>query len=216
MEIKDYYTILEVRPTASGKDIKTSFRRLALKYHPDTNNGNALSEALFREVQEAYAVLSDPQQREEYNYKRWYNRSIGEGFREQVVTPAALAAESQKLQQYVGNMNIFQVDYASLSYHIRQLLTESNLAILREGKELPVNRQIIRSLLMAAAPLPLPYAVPVAGLLEQLAADDATTLREIRHFLQEKKAHANWDKYKWVVVLSVTALLCLLIFLVGR
>ena len=52
-QIKDYYTILKVAPTATLQEIKQSFRRLALRYHPDKNNNDPLAEAQFREVQEA-------------------------------------------------------------------------------------------------------------------------------------------------------------------
>ena len=51
MQLKDYYKILEVEPLASPQEIKKSFRRLALKYHPDKNAGNQLAEAQFKEVQ---------------------------------------------------------------------------------------------------------------------------------------------------------------------
>ncbi len=56
----------------------------------DKNNGDHLSAALFREVQEAWEVLSDPALREEYNYKRWYSRSIGEAFVEKALSPDAI------------------------------------------------------------------------------------------------------------------------------
>ena len=66
-EFKDYYAILGVSKTANGDEIKQKFRKLALKYHPDRNQGNKLAEAKFKEISEAYEVLSDDEKRSQYD-----------------------------------------------------------------------------------------------------------------------------------------------------
>jgi DnaJ-class molecular chaperone len=66
---RDYYTVLGVPRTASEKDLKTAYRKLARKHHPDVNPGDKRSEAQFKEIGEAYAVLSDPDKRKKYD--RW-------------------------------------------------------------------------------------------------------------------------------------------------
>lgn len=65
--MKDYYAILGVPKTAKPEEIKTSFRKLAKKYHPDLNPGDQQAEARFKEVNEAYAVLSDDGARAKYD-----------------------------------------------------------------------------------------------------------------------------------------------------
>jgi DnaJ-class molecular chaperone len=67
VEYKDYYKILGVPRSASAKDIKAAFRKLARKYHPDFNKGDAKAEARFKEVNEANEVLSDPDKRKRYD-----------------------------------------------------------------------------------------------------------------------------------------------------
>src|SRR3954470_10286458 len=62
--MKNYYDILGVAKTANESEIKTAFRKLAQKYHPDKKGGD---EAKFKEVSEAYAVLSDKKRREQYD-----------------------------------------------------------------------------------------------------------------------------------------------------
>jgi len=66
-DFKDYYSILGVSKSASADDIKRAFRKLARKYHPDVNPGDQNAEAKFKEVSEAYEVLSDSDKRRKYD-----------------------------------------------------------------------------------------------------------------------------------------------------
>jgi DnaJ-class molecular chaperone len=67
MDYKDYYKILGVTRTASSDDIKKAFRKLARKYHPDVNPGDKKAEEKFKEINEAYEVLSDSEKRHRYD-----------------------------------------------------------------------------------------------------------------------------------------------------
>lgn len=72
---KDYYIILGIKPSATLKEIKSAYRLLARKYHPDVNKGNKLSEEKFKEIGEAYSVLSDEKKRKQYDLLKGYNRT---------------------------------------------------------------------------------------------------------------------------------------------
>lgn len=76
---KDYYQILGVSKTAKEDEIKKTFRKLALKYHPDRNPGDKAAEEKFKEVSEAYEVLSDPEKRQKYDQFGQYWQQAGQG-----------------------------------------------------------------------------------------------------------------------------------------
>jgi molecular chaperone DnaJ len=74
---KDFYAVLGVAKDVSDAELKKIYRKLARQYHPDSNPGDAAAEAKFKEISEAYAVLSDPQERAEYDQLR----AMGSGAR---------------------------------------------------------------------------------------------------------------------------------------
>ncbi|MCU1386427.1 MAG: hypothetical protein JWL71_5124 [Acidobacteria bacterium] len=67
MDFKDYYSALGVAKTASQKEIKAAYRKLARKHHPDVNQGDKSAEGRFKEINEAYEVLGDPDKRKKYD-----------------------------------------------------------------------------------------------------------------------------------------------------
>ncbi len=80
MDYKDYYKILGVTKSASTDEIKKAYRKLAVKYHPDKNQGNKKAEELFKEANEANEVLSNPEKRKKYdelgeNWKQYENQN---------------------------------------------------------------------------------------------------------------------------------------------
>ncbi|MDD1421899.1 J domain-containing protein [Dolichospermum sp. ST_sed1] len=79
-DFKDYYAMLGISKIATSEEIKQAFRKLARKYHPDVNPNNKQAEAKFKEVNEAYEVLSDPDKRKKYDQFGQYWKQAGTGF----------------------------------------------------------------------------------------------------------------------------------------
>ena len=216
MQLKDYYKTLEVEPVATQQEIKKSFRRLALKFHPDKNAGNPIAEAQFKEIQEAYEILSDPEQRKEYNYKRWHLRSIGQTYSERPLTPAAILEECRALKLYIDSMSIFRVDYDLVSRHIRQLINSSSIGILQQFNDTATNLEIVNTVIQASRPLPLRYFLPISQLLLQLAGPEPAAAGLVQSHIREKRIHEKWDIYKWVLMLIITTLLIWLMIEFGK
>lgn len=78
-DFKDYYAILGVSRTADSEEIKRAYRRLARKYHPDLNPGDRKAEAMFKDINEAYEVLSDTDKRRKYDQFGQYWKQVGTG-----------------------------------------------------------------------------------------------------------------------------------------
>jgi curved DNA-binding protein len=100
----DYYALLGVPKTAGESEIKSAYRKLALKHHPDRNQGNKTSEGKFKEINEAYEVLSDPKKRKMYDQfgKDWQG---GQGYRP---PPGGGYQQRQQRQQPGGFQSHYQ------------------------------------------------------------------------------------------------------------
>ena len=115
MEFKDYYAVLGVSPEATQDEIKRAYRKLALKYHPDRNPGNKEAEEKFKEINEAYQVLGDPEKRAKYDqmraqYERWKQAGMPGGFdwsQWAAAGPGGVRVEFRDLDDLLGGVGGF-------------------------------------------------------------------------------------------------------------
>ena len=213
---KDYYKILEISATATQKEIKTSYRKLAQRYHPDKNQGNPISEAYFREVREAYGILSNPRQRESYNYERWVHRGTGKKFRGPAFTPETILQDILSTRKYLSTVDMFQMNQEALYFHLKEILSDHNLVVLQECKNEQVNQQILHELMAAAQLLHFKFAELLSESLMKLAAADREMIDQVKNYLDDARRNEQWEKYKIPLTLLATLLISFLIFYLGR
>lgn len=104
--MKDYYRILGIKPTATESEIKSAYRVLAKKYHPDVNPGDATAASKFADINEANSVLADPKARAEYDAKIKEHAS-GQPSREDIIARQRAQAQAAARQAaYRNNMNM--------------------------------------------------------------------------------------------------------------
>ncbi|NJM70763.1 MAG: DnaJ domain-containing protein [Scytonema sp. RU_4_4] len=119
-DFKDYYATLGVSKTASQEEIKQAFRKLARKYHPDVNPNNKQAEARFKEVNEAYEVLSDSDKRKKYDQFGQYWKQAADGF------PSGAGVD-------MGGFDFSQ--YGSFDEFINELLGRFGTSSTRGGRQ---------------------------------------------------------------------------------
>lgn len=215
MYSKDYYNILGVQPEASAEQIKKSYRRLALKYHPDKNPGDAIAENVFIQIVEAYNILSDKKKREEYHYKTFYARNY-KSKKSVVITPLSVLNNAVSLKKQIENANPFRINKDAVLFQIEQVLSQNNLLLPEQEKQELINNQIVEALLAAAKPLDYVSSETVANKLQVLANGNNYLQNKIDLFLNSKKRNDKWNKYKPVIAMAFTILLCLIIYFASR
>lgn len=216
MPFKNYYAILGVAPNASETDIKKKFRKLALQYHPDRNAGNEFAVMHYREIQEAYDILSDTAKRYQYN-REWQLHHPGvniEAYEE--VSPEAILKNCQQLQRQLRGMDPFRVNQRIILSQLHKILQPENIGLLRFHNEMPVNRQIVELLLEVNAVLPKTSRNYVVEQLRQIASGDERLLALIEQEEKIVQRRHAWERYSPLLALLIAIIVCVLIYWLSR
>lgn len=215
MLLKDYYKILEITSSATDADIKKSFRRLALLYHPDRNFGSNLHEAKFKEIKEAYEVLSDSRKRQEYN-SRSRDRSQTEKKKQfRPPNPRTILDQTIVFRKKITALDPERMNKPALYHHLQQLLAIQNILILKHNNDYEINNRFIDEVLDCSRFLPFSQVEKICLQLTELAGADNETYRKIFQFSRQSRLQTYWNKYKLLFAIIVALLLCLLIYILS-
>ena len=209
---KDYYKILRIPYNANEKEIKKSYRQLAMKFHPDKNEGNPLADDHFKELQEAYAILSNPGRRSAYNQQRWYHYSNRKQYDIPPVTADSILHKCKALKRYITTLNSHYINRQALNNYILDCLSPSNLQQLISGHDKLANENIITELLKSTHHLPYKNVQKICALLTSLACDDNRVIKNINNYLKEKKYLNYRHKFMPLIVLIISLLICIFIY----
>jgi len=213
MQLKDHYRTLGVIPAAPAADIKKAYRSLAVKYHPDKNPDNAFAEAQFKEVQEAYAILSNPTKRVKYDEERWLS-GMGNRMRDkQAITPAWILNECEKLSKHIATIDTHRMSHRSLRDYVLMILSDAHIGILLSANAKTINDRIVSEILKATRSLDEEYLDDIAAPLRSIAS--AEWQQYLQQEISERKKRAQQQKYLPYIVIVLTAFLCLLMYFYG-
>ena len=216
MQLKDYYTILELPQSASADEIKKEYRRLAHQYHPDKKNNDPYAEAKFSNIKEAYETLSNPVKKGYYLQQRWYAQSIGKKIKHETITPVSILKQMLELDKYVSKLDIHRMYHEGLFNHINTILSDENISTLNFFNESHINNEIIVTALKSANALPYRFVTPLTKQLKKLAAKNEFINNKIDQFMRQHKQINYWERRKIWVVLFIVLLISLVIFFSGN
>ena len=170
--MKDYYKILEVKPNASPAEIKKAYRLLAVKYHPDKNNGDKVSEERFKEISESYIILGDTAKRNAYDYteghyKNYNGQNTGSGRQ----TPVTFLILFKRIKERVLNAN-GRVKQDALYKVIDDLLSHETITFLTTVRDIATNNLIIDEILTCCIFINEPLKSKLYTKLTKLADGD--------------------------------------------
>jgi molecular chaperone DnaJ len=222
---ENFYAILEVTRDASDDDIKKSYRKLALKYHPDRNPSDKFAENRFKEIVDAYHVLSDRNRRTIYDY------DLAKGVRkprtsttanrpaettatkrvEPVSHHTVLKQVSRIRKQVEAVKNKGSIRHAELFKAINTALSTGNIELVKGAGETGVARRIIDDIIASSQHLSVEYIDRVTAKLIKVAGPDNEKILEIHLFNKKRKQRALLQKYMPVVTISAIIILMVVI-----
>ncbi|AYD47575.1 J domain-containing protein [Arachidicoccus soli] len=213
MELKNYYHILGVLPTASNFEIKLAYRKLAQLYHPDKNINDKIAENIFKEINEAYAVLSDKEKRQIYHQKHFVGTSLKSTSLFETVTASFIYEKLIAIRKSLEQIDPYRMNKHSLVFELRQLFSTVHLGILTKENNVPINNRIVEETLTITALLSIDDQKKIIALIENIPHERAG---KIISFLKKQQHISFWKKYEILFVLLFSLILCLLLYYTMR
>jgi curved DNA-binding protein CbpA len=213
VDIKDYYTILELPPSASFDEIKKSYRRLAHIYHPDKKIDDPYAAARFTEIKEAYEVLTNPHKKDLYLQQRWYAQSIGRKRTELIVTPETLLKRMLELDRYIYTLDTHRMDKEGLYHYVLHILSIENIEKLNSFNEPDINREIIRCALKCAYLIPFTDLDNYLERIKKIDAGNESFTQQVTQLYRQRRQSHYWEKHKGWIVLLIVLIFCISVFM---
>jgi hypothetical protein len=203
---EDYYSILNVSPTAGLDELKKAYRKLAMQYHPDKQPDAELAYERFRKIREAYEVLSHPQKRQAYHFSRFHSDIP----KTDLQNAQNILDELKNITDVANAIGHFRIDYFLLGKQLLEILSPINLLILKAENNPAIRNKIIRQLLQCCTFLDYLISVKITDSIKTILSNEE--LLSINNFLKIKQRWYYWDKYKIFVAVAIAISICCIIY----
>jgi curved DNA-binding protein CbpA len=215
MQQKDHYSTLKIKPNATRYEIKKAYYKLAMLYHPDKNEGNAFAEAAFKEINEAYTLLSDAAKRKQYNQSFFQNKQYNDAV-VAAVTPQDVLLQAQNLYVFLSKANTFKLNIDGLYFQLQEIVSTDNIFSLKEKGDVISIKKFLEIVMNCCKYLPAGFSNKITQTLLQLALQDSETTEYIRHFQKSQNKLSLWEKNKFLLAFIVALLVCMLIWFIFK
>lgn len=208
MALKDYYKILNVKPNAPATAIKQAYRKLAMKYHPDKNAEDVLSAEVFGEIAEAYSVLGNSPARKNYNNQRYYTAK--NEYAKTAESIESLLMKATLLKNQVSHADPFRFNRDALLYSIKQLFP-ADIALLLQTNEMQ-QKNFLETIMWCSNMLHSIQTKKLIQIMQPLFIKHAWLKQQLENTMQQQLKKEQWEKYKIVLAIIISLLLCAIIF----
>lgn len=210
---KNYYQILGLPTTCSDDEIKKAYRKLAIKFHPDKNSNDKYFEERFKELQEAYDVLSDPTKRRDYDIRfakkteQSTRTKSTDTKREQGTTPESLATDIEAAFRKLKWAESEQINYTELLKYIDSILNDNLVTQLLKIGDIKSNERIVdaisglfKFLVKNDIKKYMPLLVKLSGANNELI----TKLHKIeKEEIRKEETAKIFTAFKWVAGIAI-------------
>lgn len=215
MIVKDYYKILQIEPGADRMTIKKAFRKLAMEYHPDKQPTGQPYDSYYKEIQEAYETLHDPQKREAYLYQRWLQGALGNTL-DNALTAEQILQLFIKAEQSISATDPFRTHKKILAVQLLGLYSESRLQTVLQHPDKKLQATVVKGALQSASQLD---SEGTQGLMERfhpLLELDPAWKQQWLNLIEKAKEGERNARLKIPLLILITLLICLLFWLIRR
>jgi molecular chaperone DnaJ len=197
------------------EEIKKSFRKLAHEFHPDKNPDNAFAEAHFREIQEAYHVLSHEERRRLYDHERWLSGRFAKNAL--VLKPEYLLDDLYKLNAHLREIDVYRMNRELLYRYLLFMLSDEKVAIIEKRAQAPVRQGIAREILKAMQLLPGFFALEIISRIQLiLNGEDEEILKELEMVTRKVQREQRLQRYLPWLISALTLLICVAMYLFSK
>lgn len=211
--LKDYYSTLSVKPAANADEIKRSYRKLAMKYHPDKNLNDKIAAMIFDDIKEAYDVLIDADKRKVYDHKRI--AVYGNDSAKLETTAQNIFKDAATLAKIVLLSDPFRLNKEALFVQLKHIANNKNICMLTHSEDKRLTF-FIKDMLNCCKPLNYKQSMEICKQLLALTKEYNLAEEKISSFLKGQLRRQQWENNKAIVAVIFTLAICLLMVFLYR